>query len=124
MGKKLKKSAIFALVTFILGIGSAGLIQANENYSYKDILAQSKNKDRNVRTVTGRVVEMGSDSLKIKRGQKTYEVKNQGAPIMDRNGKEINFGDIKTGDRLLVRGKISGSSIIDVIKIRDISIPR
>lgn len=124
MGKNLKKSAILALITAFMGIGSVGLVKAQDDLSYQDILAQNKNKDRSVINMTGRVTEMGSDNIKIKRGKKIYEVKTQGASIMDRDGKGINLNEIKTGDRVLIRGKITGNTITDVNRIRDINIPR
>jgi hypothetical protein len=124
MGRNLKKSAVLALLAAFIGIGSVGYVKAQDTLSYRDILAQNKNKDKSVINMTGRVTEVGSEMIKIKRGRKVYEVRTQGANIMDRDGKKINMNEIKTGDRVLIRGRVSGNTVTDVTRVRDINIPR
>jgi hypothetical protein len=74
------------------------------------------------RTVPGQVIAIGADSLTIVRGDRTYTVFTSAATVINRKKEVITLADVKVGDRVRVRGIVTGTSV-SAQSIRDISLP-
>ena len=69
----------------------------------------------NKKTVTEKVISVGSSSLKIK--SYTVDV-NSGTKITDKNGSTIALDKIKKGDKVKVSGKVSNNKL-NATKVKD-----
>ena len=74
----------------------------------------------------GEVVSMGTLSIEIKtirRGNVLINISDS-TKLVNREMKTITLGDIKTGDRVRVKGLLNeNSTITDVVQIKDFSQP-
>lgn len=84
---------------------------------------ESIKKSFHKRTFPGIVSAVSTDSMTITKGNKTYTVSISSATrALNRKWKTINLSDIKNGDKIIVQGSLSDTTIT-ATTIRDISLP-
>ncbi len=78
---------------------------------------------RHRKGLTGTVTSVSADSLIITKNAKTFTVNNASTTtrVFDKSWKSINFSDIKTGDKIVVHGTLTDTTI-SARTIRDLSI--
>lgn len=88
-------------------------------------LFPSERRKKGVKTVVGIAQSDANEStLTIKRGEKTYTVNIENAKTLDKHKHSIAKTDIKSGDKVRVKGTLSGTDTIAASLVRDFSIPR
>ena len=88
-------------------------------------LFSSERRKKGIKTVVGIAQSDATDTtFALKRGEKTYAVNLENAKTLDRHRSAIAKTDIKSGDKVKVKGTLSGPDTITASIIRDFSTPR
>lgn len=89
--------------------------------------SMQKKLKKNKRTIPGVVVSVGSNSIVIKKGNKTYtatiNTAADGTRIVDRLGGSLLLSDFKPNHKISLRGSVMGTEIVNVVKLRNITLP-
>lgn len=75
------------------------------------------------RTLPGKVVSVSTTSLVMTHGNKTYTIDVTGVTPVDRKGTSIALTDINAGNKISVRGTVTGTAVTNILKLRDITLP-
>lgn len=75
------------------------------------------------RTLPGKVVSVTGSSIVMTKGNMTYTIDATGVTPVDRKGAAITVADIKAGHKISVRGTVTGTTISNILKLRDITLP-
>jgi hypothetical protein len=79
---------------------------------------------KRMRSIIGTVATDATEaSFTLKKGDLTYTINIENAKIVNKKRETIAKTDIKAGDRVRIRGTVSGNTITATL-IRDISLPR
>lgn len=89
--------------------------------------SMQKKLKKNKRTIPGVVVSVGANSIVIKKGNKTYtaiiNTAADGTKIVDRLGGVLQLSDFKVNHKVSLRGSVMGTEIVNVVKLRNITLP-
>lgn len=75
------------------------------------------------RTLPGKVISITGSSILMSKGNTTYTIDATGVTPVDRKGAAITLTDIKTGHKISVRGTVAGTTVTNILKLRDITLP-
>ncbi|MFA7319113.1 MAG: hypothetical protein WC022_00740 [Parcubacteria group bacterium] len=75
------------------------------------------------RTLPGKVVSVTGSSILMSKGNTTYTIDAAGVTPVNRKGAAITLADIKTGHKISVRGTVAGTTVTNILKLRDITLP-
>lgn len=101
--------------------GKSRLYQSGQTHR----LSATERHKKDAKTVVGIAQSDATEStLTLKRGEKTYTVNLENAKVLDRHRGAIAKTDIKSGDKVKVKGTLSGTDTLTASIVRDFSIPR
>lgn len=133
MKKNITKSLAIGVLTLVVGLTSFGSLA-----SAKSTNATAKVKNTHitarvaakhvakghVRTLPGKVVSMDGTTLVMKKGNTTYSVTvSDKTPVVDRKGKTIILAKIEAGHKVSIKGTVTGVTVTNILKLRDITLP-
>lgn len=131
MRKNIAKGIVVG--SLILGVGmtsfgsvanaesAQGFVKTKNSRSLRAKMVKAQKGHK--RTLPGRVVSVAGTTLVVERGKRTFTVEAAGVLPVDRHGAEITLGQIKPGHKVSIRGTVTGQSVVDVLKLRDVSLP-
>jgi hypothetical protein len=75
------------------------------------------------RTLPGKVSAVSGTTITMTKGNKTYVIETLGVTPVNRKGAAITFADIKVGHKISVRGTVAGTTVSNILKLRDVTLP-
>lgn len=124
MQKNIAKGLAIGSLILVVGLTSFGSIA-----SAKSGKATTKSNEATYapkghkRTLPGKVVSVTGTTLVMTKGHKTYTVAVTGVTPVNRKGATIALTDIKAGHKVSIRGTVTGLSITNIMKLRDVTLP-
>ncbi len=73
--------------------------------------------------MSGKVTAMSGTTITMKKGGQSYTIEASGVTPVNKKGASIAISDIKVGHQISVRGTVTGTTVSNILKLRDITLP-
>ncbi|MEI6649914.1 MAG: hypothetical protein WCL23_00575 [Candidatus Moraniibacteriota bacterium] len=135
MKRNFRSIVSVGVVAVLVGVSLAGVASAKSSVVHgksteahgNSVAAQAKNVTRvkgnqktHNRTIPGKIASLGSNSFTMAKGNKVYSISTSSASFVNNHGVAITFADLKVGDKVNVKGTVTGTSVV-ATTVRDIT---
>ena len=125
MRKKIARSLMVGSLALAIGLTGLGMVpnaSAKTKVTHVAKTTKTKKVKSHKRTLPGKVTNVSGTTIIMKKGNQSYKIEASGITPVNKKGTAIAFSDIKIGNQISVKGTVTGTTVTNITKLRDITL--